>query len=112
MRDEFIRAFADFVADVLERNVVSKVTERFLPRLGVQIHRVHERSVYVEDYRLGHLFSLLLCSLLAWRNFRSFTASLRKSDGNGLLAVLVLTLLQVMHFGADVLLRLRTILPP
>jgi hypothetical protein len=76
------------MADVLERNVVSKVTERFLPRSGVQIHRVHERSVYVEDYRLGHL-----CSLLAWRDLSAFAASLGESDSDRLLAVFVFTLL-------------------
>ena len=51
---QLIAALADLAANIFELEVVPIVVEGVLPGSGMQIDRIDQRAVDVEDHRFGH----------------------------------------------------------
>ena len=54
-RQILIAAFPDLFAEFLERKFLSEMPERFLPRLHMEVVRIDERSVEIENRGADHL---------------------------------------------------------
>jgi hypothetical protein len=50
-----IAALPDLCSDIPLRNGLPEVLERQPPALGVQVHRVEQRAVHIEENRFIHV---------------------------------------------------------
>src|ERR1051325_5375887 len=61
---QLIAALADLMAHLCKRNLTPEMSERLLPRARVQINRIDQRPVNVEDHGFRHQASSLRSSFV------------------------------------------------
>src|SRR4051794_34706542 len=66
-RHQLIAALPDLVSDLLKRNLAAVESHGILPGTRVQIHRIHQGTVNVENHCTWHSLNPLPASWWAWQ---------------------------------------------
>ena len=62
-RNQLVSSFADLASSLVEAHIMTELEHRLLPCEGVEVHRVQQRAVQVEDrgFRQFHILQVLRC---------------------------------------------------